>query len=125
MFGCPRCSKPVFSLWRKVYASSACPARCPSCSQLVFVSGWAHVMTAVLLEVAFWGSIGLALWSGSWFALALFPVALVALSFAVAGMFPLETISVEQVAAVRRSAGIQIALLVLVVAAVGLWSGGR
>jgi hypothetical protein len=127
MFHCPQCSQPVFSAWRKLNASRLFPARCPSCGTHTFVSGWAHAFIAIAVEVAFWGTVVLAIYLHNWFALALFPVAILAISLAVAAAFPFEPIPLSAVASVRRSALIQTVLgfTVLVVLSLCLVSQGR
>jgi hypothetical protein len=78
------------------------------------------------VEVAFWGTVVLAIYLHSWFALALFPAALIAISFAVAAAFPFKAIPRSAVASVRRSAFIQtvLGLVVLFVGVIVLGNGG-
>jgi hypothetical protein len=114
MFICPHCSKPAFSNWQKFNASSTFPARCSSCGSLAFVSGWAHAISALILEVAFWGAIILAIFMRSWFGLLLLPVTIIVLSAAIGSIFPLKPIYPAAVSAARRSAAIQITLGALV-----------
>jgi hypothetical protein len=101
MFHCPQCSQPVFSAWRKLNASRLFPARCPVLRHsLRLCQVGLTRFIAIAVEVAFWGTVVLAIYLHNWFALALFPVAILAISLAVAAAFPFEPIPLSAVASV-------------------------
>jgi hypothetical protein len=123
MHACPSCGQQSVSAWRKFRASSTFPLSCSSCGQFSFVSGWAHAVSALVLEVLLWGSIVFALVVASWLGLLLFPAGVAILSIVIGYSFPLKQTQPSAVLAARRAAGFQLVTAILVVV-VAYWFWG-
>jgi hypothetical protein len=120
---CPHCSAPTISGWRKLNATSSHPARCSACGGLSFVSGWSHHIGTLFGEVAFWGSIVLALVLHSWYVLLLLPISIfIAFTLFNSG-FQLRTTDSSGVARARARWLVELAVIAAIVAACYLLFG--
>jgi hypothetical protein len=125
MYTCPHCSAPTISGWRKLNATSSHPARCPGCGGLSFVSGWSHHIGTLFGEVAFWGSIILALVLRSWYALLLLPLSIVAVIALLNSGFQLRATDASGVATARTRWLVELAVITAIVAACYLLFGNK
>lgn len=76
---CPHCNNLSIRTWKKIGATKAFPASCPTCKQLSFLPHWWHLGSVISVEFLFWSSAILAITLKSWFALTLFPISILLL----------------------------------------------
>lgn len=94
------------------------------CSGLSFVSAWAHGVSAIVIECAFWGSAITALVYWSWYPLVIFPLTLFLWSLVIGTLFPLKPTERKAVVSARWAALWQTALLIAVVFFVAIFTRG-
>lgn len=125
MFACPTCGKATISFWGKVGASSTMPTSCRECMALATLPDDVGWVSSALLDVLLWGSIVLAIWLRTAYALLAFPALAAGWGFYVGRFVRLLPITREQVAATRYSAFRHIVLGACVVFAAYLMFGAR
>lgn len=122
MYSCPHCSAAKIPGWRKINATAARPARCPSCGGLSYISGWFHLLVALSVEVLFWGSIIVAIVVRSWYALVVVPIGGVALEL-LGRRAELRATDAAAVARARIWSFVEIGAIVLVAGGAYLFFG--
>jgi hypothetical protein len=118
MYGCPHCSAPTISGWRKSSSSPFFPARCSACGGESAASGWSRAVAAIGGEILLWGSIILSLCIGSPLGLLALPLGLLAMTVAVNWAFPL--VAIGDLSAARKRATTHIGIAVLAAVAIAV-----